>query len=125
MIDRSVAKELLHIKGWLESAKRIVSRGEKAYLEDTLLQEAGDSLMMKIGEAANRLSHLDVKAPPGVDWSIVIANRNFLIHRYDAADRRQTWQTLALNLPELGESLTELFADANRVLNNSSELDQI
>jgi len=29
-------------------------------------QEAGDSLMMKLGEAANRLSRLDVLAPDGV-----------------------------------------------------------
>src|SRR5680860_792864 len=40
---------------------------------------AGDSLMMKLGEAANRLSRLEVLAPDGVDWALAVANRNFLI----------------------------------------------
>jgi hypothetical protein len=38
---------------------------------------AGDSLMMKLGEAAGRLAKLDVLAPEGVDWALAIANRNF------------------------------------------------
>lgn len=52
-----------HIRGWLERVDEITQRGKQAYLADALLQEAGDSLMMKLGEAANRLSRLDVLAP--------------------------------------------------------------
>lgn len=62
-MDRKAAKELLHIEGWLERVDEIIQRGTDAYLADELLQEAGDSLMMKLGEAANRLSRLDVLAP--------------------------------------------------------------
>jgi len=62
-MDRKAAKELLHIKGWLDRVDEIVERGKDAYLADALLQEAGDSLMMKLGEAANRLSRLGVLAP--------------------------------------------------------------
>jgi hypothetical protein len=62
-MDRAAAKELLHIEGWLDRSAQIVERGKDAYLADDLLQEAGDSLMMKLGEAANRLSRLDVLAP--------------------------------------------------------------
>lgn len=36
--------------------------------------------MMKVGEAANRLSRLGVLAPEGVDWALAVANRNFIIH---------------------------------------------
>ena len=64
-MDRKAAKELLHIQGWLERVDEIVERGKDAYLADDLLQEAGDSLMMKLGEAANRLSRLGVLAPDG------------------------------------------------------------
>ena len=45
-MGRRAAKELLHIRGWLERVDEIVDRGEEAYLTDDLLQEAGDSLMM-------------------------------------------------------------------------------
>ena len=51
-MDRKAAKELLHVQGWLERVDEIIQRAQDAYLADDLLQEAGDSLMMKLGEAA-------------------------------------------------------------------------
>ena len=45
----------------------VAGRGKAAHLADALLQEAGDSLMMKPGEAANRLSRPGVLAPEGVE----------------------------------------------------------
>lgn len=69
-MDRKTAKELLHIQGWLARVAEVVERGRDTYLVDDLLQEAGDSLMMKLGEAANRLSKLGVLAPEGVDWAV-------------------------------------------------------
>lgn len=48
-MDRRAAKELLHIQAWLVRADEIVARGRSTYLADDLLQEAGDSLMMKLG----------------------------------------------------------------------------
>lgn len=35
-----------------------------------------------------------------------MANRNFVIHEYDAIDREQTWLTLSVDLPEWHASLT-------------------
>jgi hypothetical protein len=46
-MDRKAAKELLHIQGWLECVDGIIERGRDGYLADDLLQEAGDSLMMR------------------------------------------------------------------------------
>jgi len=108
-MDRKAAKELLHIQGWRERVEQIVGRGKDAYLADALLQEAGDSQMMKVGEAANRLSRLGVLEPAGVAWALAVANRNFLIHQYDEIDRRLTWFTLSRDLPAWGESLQALF----------------
>jgi uncharacterized protein with HEPN domain len=87
VIDRKVAKELLHVRDWLDRAQEIVDRGKGIYLRDDLLQEAGDSLMMKLGEASNRLSRAGIKGPDGVSWQDAIANRNWLIHQYDEIDR--------------------------------------
>lgn len=111
-MDRRAAKELLHIRGWLERADAITSRGKAAYLAGDLLQEAGDSLMMKLGEAAKRLAKLGVLEPEGVDWTLAIANRNFIIHQYDEIDRAQTWLTLSDDLPQWRDSLRGLFEQA-------------
>ncbi len=99
MIDRRVAKELLHVRDWLDRAQEIVDRGKESYLRDDLLQEAGDSLMMKLGEASIRLSRASLEGPDGVSWQDAIANRNWLIHQYDEIDREITWTTLARDLP--------------------------
>jgi hypothetical protein len=45
VIDRKVAKELLHVRDWLDRAQEIVDRGKEIDLREDLLQEAGDSLM--------------------------------------------------------------------------------
>ena len=116
MIDRRAVKELLHIAGWLTRVDEIVDRGRSAYLKDDLLQEAGDSLMMKLGEAANRLALLDVLAPDGVEWALAVANRNFLIHQYDEINRQMTWLTLAEDLPAWKASLKSLFAVAAKTI---------
>jgi hypothetical protein len=51
-------------------ADETVAQGKTAYLGDDLLQAAGDSLMMKLGKVAGRMSTLDVLAPGGVDWRL-------------------------------------------------------
>jgi len=112
-MDRRTAKELLHIQDWLDRAGRIVDAGRDAYDADSLLREAGDSLVMKIGEAANRLSKLGVTAPRSVSWSDAIASRNWLIHQYDLIDRDITWATLERDLPALRAALAESFVQAD------------
>lgn len=63
-MERRIAKEFLHLRDWFERAEAVTSAGREAYLTDPLRQEAGDSLLMKIGETANRLSRTDLAAGP-------------------------------------------------------------
>ncbi len=111
-MDRKIAKELLHLRDWLDRAHDIVARGQDAYLADPLLQEAGDSLMMKLGEAAGRLARTKVEAPRGVAWADAIANRNWLIHQYDQIDRGLTWMTLSRDLANWRDTSGPLFGQA-------------
>lgn len=108
-----------HIQAWLCRVDEIVRRGRDAYLADDLLQEAGDSLMMKLGEAANRLSRLGVLAPDGVEWALAVANRNFIIHQYDEINRELTWLTISVDLPSWSLSLRVLFDQAAASLGDS------
>lgn len=115
MITKDSAKDLLHVEEWLEVAREIVSKGRDAYDGSRVLQEAGDSVMMKIGEAANRLDRAGVLSD-GVHWPHAIDNRNELLHRYDMINRDIAWNTLSASLPELGAALEELFAAAHQVV---------
>lgn len=118
-MNRSTAKELLHIRDWLDRAHKLVEDGQAVYLADPLRQEAGDSLMMKIGEAANRLARADVVGPARVDWRDAIANRNWLIHQYDHIDRDVTWSTLAKDLSSWHSALASTFDVAATALESS------
>lgn len=113
-MQRHTAKEFVHVDAWLTVAESIVSAGEAAYLRDAILQEAGDSVMIKLGEAAKRLAQLDVQAPLGVEWAIAVANRNFIVHQYDEINRHQTWLTLQGDLAEWRTLLQPLIDEANR-----------
>lgn len=115
-MSRKVAKDLLHVRDWLDRATDIVSRGEDAYAADPLLQEAGDSLMMKLGEASNRLDRANIKPPVSVVWSDAVANRNWLIHQYDQIDRSLTWVTLSRDLAGWRAALEALFTQAQQAL---------
>jgi len=108
------------MEAWLHRAEEIVARGLDAYHSDGILQEAGDSLMMKLGESANRLARLGVVAPPGVDWALAIANRNFVVHQYDQINRSMTWATLATDLPRWRVALAPLIAAAAAEIRRTS-----
>ena len=115
-MSRSVAKEFLHLREWLGRATQLVDTGNDAYEANSLLQEAGDSLMMKIGETANRLDRAGVEPPAGVRWSDAVSNRNWLIHQYDEIDREVTWATLTKSLPSWEEKLGATFEEAAAML---------
>ena len=116
-MDRKVAKEFLHIRDWLNRAGDIVDHGRDAYQDNPLVQEAGGSLMMKLGEAAGRLARANIEPPDGVLWTDAIANRNWLIHQYDEIDRALTWETLAGDLASWRAALAGTFVDAEASLN--------
>lgn len=115
-MELRVAKELLHIQRWLSVAASIVAKGKDAYDADEVAQEAGDSLMIKIGEAAKTLATRGVQAPAGVSWSDAAKNREKLAHHYSVIDRNVTWQTLSVSLPAWERSLAPLFAEATVAL---------
>jgi len=112
VISRATAKEFLHLREWLARAQEIVDGGRVAYDASALLHEAGDSLMMKIGEAAKRLDRAGIKAPKGVNWSDGVSNRNWLIHQYDEIGRNITWATLTASLPAWTKALQPAFEEA-------------
>lgn len=107
-----VAKELLHIQRWLEVVALIVAKGKESYDADEVAQEAGDSLMIKIGEAAKTLVARGLEAPAGVNWSDAAKNREKLAHHYSITDREVTWLTLSVSLRKWAIALAPLFTQA-------------
>lgn len=119
-MDIQVAKDLLHIERWLTLAAAIARDGYDNYVSDELVQEAGDSLMIKVGEAAKNLASRGLQPPAGISWSDAARNREILAHHYSTIDRRLTWGTLSVSLPELRQALAPLFERARNALRADS-----
>ncbi len=75
-------------------------------------------LATSCAEAANRLARRGVDSPEGVEWAVAVANRNFIIHRYDEISSELTWQTLVVDLPGWAALLSGLFELAEDALQN-------
>lgn len=115
-MDIRDAKDLLHLRDWRQLVEQIVGDGQQAYSANALAQEAGDALMMKVGEAAKRLASRGIEAPAAIDWSDAVANRNWVIHQYDEVDRDVTWATLRDSMATWRTALAPLVAQAEAVL---------
>lgn len=121
MMSRRVAKEYLHLRDWIALVRELVESGESAYMASHLLPEAGDALLMKIGEAANRLSKLGIEPPKGIEWALAIDQRNWLIHQYDQVDREVTWATLTRDIPRWEMALRLAFVEAELRLTDETD----
>ena len=119
-MELRVAKELLHIQRWLDAVGSIVDGGKDAYDRDPVAQEAGDSLMIKIGEASKYLAASGIVPPAGVNWSDAAKNREVLAHHYSTVDRNLTWLTLSVSLREWRIDLAQLFAEAKEAIDADS-----
>ena len=118
-MDRRLAKERMHLQGGLVLASEIVASGKANYLADPLLQEAGDSIMMKIGELARRMTQKGIEPPNSVAWADAVANRNWVIHQYDEIDRDVTWNTLSISVLEWRVLFESQFVVARDFLNEN------
>lgn len=61
-MDRSTAKDLVHIDAWLALVATIAAEGQDNYQSDALLQEAGDSLR-SIAAARRVLDYTTLRDP--------------------------------------------------------------
>lgn len=120
-MELRAAKELMHILHWLELAASIVAEGKDAYFADEVKQEAGDSIMIKIGEASKTLASTGLVAPDGVSWSDAARNREKLAHHYSVIDRELTWRTLSASLPNWATLLAPLFEESKSLIEADAE----
>lgn len=89
-----------------EMAKKLF--GEMPYDEyrsNQIAQLAATRLLELIGEASSRLSAEFRGSHPVIDWRVMIGMRNRLIHGYDDLSPKIIYDTIALDMQPLIESL--------------------
>ncbi len=104
-----VARRLADLTSMAEVARRIVAKGEGAYLADDVdghtLRLVGRQLVIQVATVVEKLPE-DFKALyPDVGWVKIQRMRNPVAHHYDKVLDEFVWETLRTRLPQLVTTL--------------------
>jgi uncharacterized protein with HEPN domain len=97
-----------------DAAAELVARGKSAWKRDRLLRLAGEAIVGRVADAANRLPEDVKEAIPDVPWDDVRDIRIVVDHIYHRVDYESLWQTLRADVPHLRERLREWGGAAGR-----------
>ena len=97
---------LRHMAEAARTAMRFCLGREQHELDsDTMLRMALLHVVQIIGEAAARVSDAGRAAAPGVEWPVIVAMRNRLVHAYFDVNTEILWKTVMHSLPALLQQL--------------------
>jgi len=102
---RSVDKVVGDLLDAADAAAEIVARGREAWDGDRLFRLAGEAIISRIGDAANKLPDDIRAAMPAVPWDDIRANRVLVAHIYHRIDYGILWETLRQDVPRLAAEL--------------------
>lgn len=84
-----------------EAAAELAGRGRESWDEDRLLRLAGEAVIGRLADAANRLPDEVKEAVPDVPWDDILNIRILVDHVYHRVDYDSLWETLATDVPDL------------------------
>jgi uncharacterized protein with HEPN domain len=106
--------ERLYLADIIEAAEAlerfVAERTYEEFLLDDLLQSGVLNKLTVIGEAAAHLSQDLRFRYSAVEWSDIIAFRNFAVHAYFSVDWAITWNAATENTPDLVEIIRAILA---------------
>lgn len=109
MSDHDVAalREIIRL---CDVGARLVARGHDWYTGDAenVPGLAAESLIIKIGENAARLSPATTDSHPEIPWTLIKRMRDRLAHHYEGTDYEAVWDTLVSDLPTISGYLKAL-----------------
>lgn len=104
--------DIIRIQHMVDAVEEIASfiKGKTIddLFQDRPLTLALIKLIEIIGEAASRVSKETQAELDQVPWAEIVGMRNRLIHVYFDVDIERVWDTVQLDIPELGESLNHI-----------------
>ncbi len=89
------------------AAAELIDRGRTAWDNDILLRLAGEAVIGRIADAANRLPEEVKDSIPDVPWEDIRDIRILVDHIYHRIDYDALWETLRKDVPHLLKQLRE------------------
>jgi len=94
----------------LERIRGFSSGGRSSFFAEEVTQEAVSYELLKLGEAASRLSKGFRDSHPDIPWSRLVGLRNEIIHEYFRVIPENLWAFVETELDGLERSLRPLIA---------------
>lgn len=104
--DKIYVQDILDAIEIIESY--IGTKTEFDFATDMMMQDAVIRRFEIIGEAATKISETTKAANPSVQWRLMKAMRNKLIHEYFGVSAATIYTTVKADLPLLKEQLNEI-----------------
>ncbi len=98
--QRSIEKTIDDLLDAADAAE-IVDRGIDAWNGDRLLRLAGEAVINRIGDAANKVPEEVRRVIPEVPWDEIRSNRILVAHIYHRIEYKIAWETLVRDVPRL------------------------
>lgn len=98
---RPLEEALADIEDAAAAVAELVRRGKDTWEGDRLLRLAGEAVVGRIADAANRLPDEFKEAMAEVPWDDIRDMRIVVDHVYHRIDYEVLWETLTRDVPEL------------------------
>jgi len=106
--DKIYIQHILDMIGRVESA---TGEGKDAFLASELHQDAVLRNLHTVTETTQRLSDDLKQAYPDVEWKMLAAFRNVLVHDYLGIDLELVWTVITRDIPEFKKKIVEILEE--------------
>ncbi len=96
---------LINIIECIERIESYTKDGRKAFMQNTMAQDAVVRNFEIIGEASKQISEHIKKKHPEVPWKHITGFRNILIHEYLKVDLNEVWSNVEKEMPVLKQQI--------------------
>jgi uncharacterized protein with HEPN domain len=96
---------LIHIQEAIERIEEYTQDGKEFFLDDRKTQDAVLRNLHTLAESSQRISNALREQYPQVDWRILAAFRNVVVHDYLGISLDRVWDIVQNDLPRLKENV--------------------
>lgn len=96
---------LIHIQEAIERIEEYTREGEEFFFDDRKTQDAVLRNLHTLAESSQRISSVLKEQYPQVDWRILSAFRNVVVHDYLGVSLDRIWDIVENDLPKLREHI--------------------
>jgi uncharacterized protein with HEPN domain len=111
---KDTAVFLQHIRDAISRIEAYTVGGRRAFLADTMVQDAVIRNLEVVGEAVRHLPPELRRQQSRIPWRSITALRNVLIHEYFGVDLEIVWRVVERRLPALKRHVALMLKDSAR-----------